>query len=100
MVTGTCILNEVIHTSSADELVKKCKNRSVFEEDELRRLFNNEEYKTIVKILYLYPFESKVNYNTLDINNLLGDKGPRLNSKLSKEQYKELLKLGKGDNLQ
>lgn len=100
VVTGTCILNEVIHTNSADELVKQCKNRSVFEEDELRRLFNDEGYKTIVKILYLEPFESKVNYNTLDINNLLDDKGPRLNSKLSKEQFKKLLKLGKGDNLQ
>lgn len=94
-VTGVCILNEVIKTSSADELVKKCQNRSVFTEAELRYLYSKKNFTTIVKVLYLKPFDHKINYDCLNATGLLGTKGgPRLNSKLSYKQYLELVKLG------
>ena len=94
-VTGVCILNEVIKVSSADELVEKCQNRSVFTESELRGLYNRMRFTTIVKVLYLKPFDHKVNYDCLENNGLLGTRGgPRLNSKLTHEEYLELVKLG------
>ena len=94
-VTGVCILNEVIKVSSAAELVEKCQNRSVFTESELRDLYNKMCFTTIVKVLYLKPFDHKLNYNCLENNGLLGTRGgPRLNSKLTHEEYLELVKLG------
>ena len=94
-VTGVCVLNEVIKTSSADELVKKCQNRSVFTESELRELYTKKSFTTIVKVLYLRPFDHKVNYDCLESKDLFGTRGaPQLNSKLSREEYLELVKLG------
>lgn len=99
-ITGVCILNEVIKTSSVDELVKECQNRSVFTEPELRELYNEKNYTTIVKVLYLKPFDHKINYDRLNAACLLGTKGgPRLNSKLSYEEYLELVKLGEGEEI-
>lgn len=94
-ITGVCVLYEVIKISSVDELVEKCQNRSVFTESELRELYNKKRFTTIVKVLYLKPFDHKVNYNCLEIRGLLGTRGaPQLNSKLSREEYLELVKLG------
>lgn len=94
-ITGVCVLDEVIKISSVDELVEKCQNRSVFTESELRELYNKKRFTTIVKVLYLKPFDHKVNYNCLEIRGLLGTRGaPQLNSKLSREKYLELVKLG------
>lgn len=93
--TGVCILNEVIRTSSVDNLVEKCQNRSVFTELELRELYFKRSFTTIVKVLYLKPFSRKINYDCLDGSGLLGTRGaPQLNSKLSYEEYLELVKLG------
>lgn len=94
-VTGVCILSEVIKTSSADELVRKCQNRSVFTETELRELYNERKFTTIVKVLYLKPFSHKINYDCLGKTGLLGDRNaPQLNSKLSEKEFLELEKLG------
>lgn len=94
-VTGTCILNEVNKTSSADELTKICKNRSVFTEEEIKELYDNRMYRTVVKVLYLKPFTHKVNYACLKDLNLLGTSdAPRLNSKLTYEEYEKLNKIG------
>lgn len=93
-VTGVCILSEVTHTSSPDDLVNKCKNRSVFTEAELRELYVKRRFTTIVKVLYLKAFDRKINYDFLESEGLLSTQGPRLNSKLTYEQYLELVKLG------
>lgn len=94
-ITGVCILNEVIQTTSPSELVEICKNRSVFSEEELRELYINREFTTVVKVLYLKPFDCRVNYDSLDSNNLLGTmNAPRLGSKLTYEEYLKLIRMG------
>ena len=95
IVTGVCILSEVIRTSSVDELVEKCQNRSVFTESELRELYTIRNFTTIVKVLYFKPFDCKINYDCLESAGLLGTRGaPQLNSKLTYKDYQELVKLG------
>lgn len=95
IVTGVCILSEVIRTSSVDELVEKCQNRSVFTESELRELYTIRNFTTIVKVLYFKPFDCKINYDCLESAGLLGTRGaPQLNSKLTYKEYQELVKLG------
>lgn len=94
-VTGVCILNEVIHVSSPQELANICKNRSVFTESELKELYFDRKFTTVIKILYLKPFNHKINNYCLCNNNLLGTScGPRLNSRLSYEEYYKLIELG------
>ena len=64
-------------------------------ESELRELYTKKHFTTIIKVLYLKPFDHKVNYNCLESKDLLGTRGaPQLNSKLSREEYLELVKLG------
>ncbi len=95
IVTGVCILNEIIRVANVDELLKECQNRSVFEEDELKDLYTKRKFTTIVKVLYLKPFSHKLNYDCLKRNGLLGTRGaPQLNSKLTCEEYSKLVKLG------
>lgn len=94
-VTGICILNEVIKTFSPDDLVKICKNRSVFTESELKELYIKRKYTTVIKILYLKSFDRKVTYEQLEKEKLLGScNAPRLNSIIPYEKYLKLVKLG------
>lgn len=94
-VTGSCVLNEVIHISSADELIEKCQNRCVFAESELRELYDKRKFTTIIKVLYLQPFIHKINYDCLQRHELLGTRNsPQLNSRISYDEYKEVVKLG------
>ena len=60
----------------------------------LRELYVKRRFTTIVKVLYLKAFDRKINYDCLESEGLLSTQGPRLNSKLTYEQYLELVKLG------
>ena len=99
VVTGICVLNEVVFSKTVDEFVNICKNKSVFSEEELRKFYNTKKYRTIIKILFLNGFENKVNLDSLYKNSVLYEKGkgPRINTEISKEKYDILLTLGNGD---
>ena len=99
VVTGICVLNEVVFYKSVDEFVNICKNKSVFSEEELRTFYNTKKYRTIIKVLFLNGFENKVNLDSLYKNSVLYEKGkgPRINTEISKEKYDILLTLGNGD---
>ena len=99
VISGDGIIQEVITVNSIDELIANCKNKSVFTEDNLRDLYYNRHYRTVVKILFLHGFESKVNLKKLQDLNILNDlKTPQFNTILSIEDYDLIKKLGKGED--
>ena len=99
VISGDGIIQEVITVNSIDELIANCKNKSVFTEDNLRDLYYNRHYRTVVKILFLHGLASKVNLKKLQDLNILNDlKTPQFNTILSIEDYDLIKKLGKGED--
>lgn len=81
-----------------ENFVKECKNRSVFSEIELRSLFKNNGYRTIIKTLFLEGFDNKVNLATLRNNGIISEEdAPRINTMISKNNFEKLKHLGRKD---
>ena len=92
------LLEKVTCREDKENFVKECKNRSVFSEQELRSLFRNKGYRTIIKILFLEGFDNKVNLATLRNNGILSeDEAPRINTMISKTNFEKLKHLGRRD---
>ncbi len=98
VVTGISILNEIKFPRKEEDFIKECNNRSVFTEQELRCFYRTGKYKTIIKVLYLDNFNNKVNLKSMIDNGILKERGPRLNTMISKKQAEKLLKLGGKDD--
>ncbi|NLF43310.1 MAG: hypothetical protein GX587_11490, partial [Bacteroidales bacterium] len=93
VVTGIAIVGDIIYTSNVDECITLCKNRSIFSEEEIRRLY--PKYPTIIKLLDYVSFNNKVILNELyDVGIIAKDFGPRPFESLTKEQYEIVKKLG------
>ena len=87
------IVEEIIETSSADECVAICKNRSIFEEKEIQEQYKKR--KTIIKLLDYLPFNTKVTLEKLYENNIVEqNSGPRPFEKITKEQYNIIYSIG------
>ncbi len=98
VISGIAILNEVKYATSVDDLLNECKNRSIFSENELKRFYNQDSYKTIVKVLLLKSFDKKVNLNNIYDNNILSESiGPTIRAEISIDGYQKLMNLGFGD---
>ena len=94
VISGVCILNEIIRPQKLEDFLALCKNRTVFSEDELRMYYEKRNYKTIIKVLLLKPFDRKINYKTLKDEGILDESGPRLNSIISPKRQNMLFNLG------
>ena len=82
-----------------EDFIKECRNKSAFTEQELKALFENEKYRTIIKVLFIEGFDKKVNLATLYDSGILSQsKGPRLNTILSKQNFEKLKKIGRRTN--
>lgn len=93
VISGIAIVEEVLFPENADECVKLCKDRSIFEENSIRILYQN--YKTIVKLLDYQAFKNKVILDDLRQNGIVSwDGGPRPFTPLSKEHFDIIYKLG------
>lgn len=99
VVSGVSILSEIIYPNSLDEYLKICKNRSVFSEDELKKFYITNNYRTVIKLLFLKPFDKKVNLNDLYENDIIDQsKGPRISTFISEDNFIKLEKLGLEEN--
>lgn len=99
VVSGIGIIQEIKYFYNEEDFVQECKNKSVFNEQELKHLFENRGYRAILKILFLEGFDNKINLYMLREYEILGkDDSPRLNTILSKERFDKLLKIGRGKN--
>ena len=95
VITGIGIIQNITYVSDEERLIGECKNKSVFSEQELRDLFRNSNYKTIIKVLFLKGFNNKVNLNSLYINGiLLEGEAPRINTFLSNDRFEKLKRIG------
>ncbi len=95
VVSGICILEEVLHPNNFQDFLNVCKNRSVFSEEQLNEFYNQNNYRTIIKVLFLKPLNNKITLNDLYANNIIDEtRGPRLTTEISKEKFEKLLELG------
>lgn len=95
VVSGICILQDVIYPKSYEEYLKVCNNRSVFSENQLKSFYYEKGYHTVLKVLFLKPLDKKIILHDLKQNNIIDEnKGPRLTTTISKDKFDKLLELG------
>lgn len=95
VITGTAILQEVIYPESEEQFLKAVKNKSVFSLEELKSFYESGQYRTIVKVLFLKPFERKVTLAKLSELGIVDDySGPRINTSITPSQANDILKEG------
>ncbi len=93
VVTGIAIMEQVIETRRIEECINICKDRSIFNETDIRRIYKN--YHTVVKLLDYIPFRNKVTLDTLYENGIIEqDSGPRPFTQLTEEHFNSIYQLG------
>ncbi len=96
VITGRAIIQDIFHTSNVEECIEKCKDRSIFKEEDIRAKY--DDMPVVVKLLALDTFERKVNLNYLRENGIIEqDGGPRPFRALTKEQFDLICKKGTGE---
>lgn len=95
VLTGMAVIEEIIFTKSVDECIEKCKNRSIFDENEIRYLYFEKKYTVIVKLLDCGTFKNKVKLEQLYANKIVEEgSGPRSFDIISKTQFETIYRLG------
>lgn len=95
VITGIAIIEDIIYTQTIDECVEKCKNRSIFDEEQIRFLYQTKKYSVIIKLLDYVSFKNKITLNQLYVNDIVASgSGPRPFEHLTKEQFETIYKLG------
>lgn len=93
VVTGIAIVQEIIKTKSVDECIKICKDKSIYNEDDIRVI--HKMRPNVVKLLDYKPFARKVTLKELRDAGIVGKTtGPRSFDGVTKEQYETIYKLG------
>lgn len=106
-VTSYCVVNDIIQAKvngsyliTFDELKTKIKNKSVFDEAELLRQYNNNKNVMVIELVYYGFFGSgnNINLDWLDNNGLWIDEEPYpTDIRLTEEQFKTILTEGNVD---
>lgn len=96
VVTTVGVVESVIDgLQSEDEFVLKCRKRSVFSDDELKKHWNYNQYNRpfIVNFLYTYSFPKRPNLAKLiELGVIAGvDSAPRGFEPISKEQFYKII---------
>ena len=104
-VTSYCVITDIIvikeknkYRMPFDELLGRIRNKSVFDEQELKSKYDNERNLTIVEMLYYGYFGAgnNVNWVWLKENNFWGDGYPTT-KELTQDQFKAILTEGRVD---
>ena len=95
VVSGICILQDVIYPKTFEDYLKACTNRSVFDQEQLKSFYYEKGYRTVLKVLFLKPLDKKIILYDLIQNDIIEEeKGPRLTTTISKEKFELLLEMG------
>lgn len=96
VISGCCVLEEIKTAKSYDEFQKLCKNKSVFTTQELCKFYEENKYRTVVKVLFLKSLNTKVTLGDLEYNGIVpsSNSGLRITTALTKDSYELILKLG------
>lgn len=93
VVTGIAILGDVISPANVDECIDICKDRSIFTEEQIRKMYLKRS--TIIKLLDYISFKNKVTLNSLyNFGIIAMNSGPRPFENLTEEQFNTIYKLG------
>ena len=93
VLTGIAIIEGIIDTNSIEECLSLCKNRSVFEEHEIIKMYKKRP--RIIKLLDYMPFTNKIPLDYLWKQGIVvPGKGPQTFDLLTKEQFNDIFKLG------
>lgn len=93
VVTGIAIVQEIIKTKSVEECIKICKDKSIYNEGNIRVI--HKKRPNVVKLLDYKPFARKVTLKELRDAGIVGKTtGPRSFDGVTKEQFKIIYKIG------
>lgn len=93
VITGVAIIEDLIYTTSIQQCINECKNRSIFSEEEIKML--HSKYPLVVKLLDFIPFKNKVILDKLYKYNIVDEpSGPRPFMAITKEQFDYIYQLG------
>ncbi|MCI9031286.1 MAG: ASCH domain-containing protein [Clostridia bacterium] len=93
VVTGLALIQEIIPTTNVDECIAICKNRSIFSEEEIRKVHG--QYHIVVKLLDFITFKKPIPLSKLRELNVFDYKsGPRPFTSISNEDYQIICDLG------
>lgn len=93
VVSGVAILQEILYPESEEQYLKLVKNKSVFTINELKSFYS--KYRTVVKLLFLRPFEKKVSLGKLAEFGIVDPfSGPRINTSITPVQAEKIIKEG------
>ena len=98
VVTGVVIIEEILKTNSTKECIDICKDRSIFSEEEIKKL--HTKYPIVVKLLDFKTFKNKINLEKLYENNIVDNgRGPRPFQQLTENDFKIIYELGTGEKI-
>ena len=96
VVSGVAIIEEIIETRTVEECIALCKNRSIFSEEEIRKV--HQKYPTIIKLLDYQSFNHKIIRKELNDHGILDmTSGPRPLEAIKREYFDFIVKLGMED---
>lgn len=97
VISGMAILQEIIYPKSEEEYLSLVKNKSVFTDDELKSLYRDNRYRTVIKLLFLKPFDRKVTLKRLYDLGIFDEscnEAPRINTVISHEDARKIIREG------
>ena len=95
VVTSICVISEIYRDlKSKEEMLDICKNRTVFNSEELENIWKYSSNKIqIIKMLYIAPFETKIILKQLrDMGIIEQTSGPRPFDEISNDQFDTIMK--------
>ncbi len=91
--SGLAVLEEIIKPDTLEKYLNECKNKSVFNQDQLTCFYNNKKYRTVIKLITYKPYTNKILLNELIERNLYNyDEGPRPFDEIPRSLYDLFLK--------
>lgn len=94
-VTGYAIIQNIYYPKDFDEYKKICSNKSVFNDAQLESMYYVENRRTVIDLLFVKSFDSKIILNDLIANSIIDpNRGPRISTLMTKEQFEKIIKLG------
>lgn len=97
VLTGIAVLEDIKYNLTLDKFLLESK-RSVFSQEELKNLYLNKSYKTIIKLIYHSKFEKKIILKNLWEEKIIDEPkgpGPKLFYKISKDQFLKIRQMSK-----
>lgn len=93
--TCLAVLEEIVIPKTKDEYINVCTNKSVFENDELIKFYDDKKYRTVIKLIPYKTYFNKISLGQLIDTGLVNqNSGPRPFEEIPSNFYELFLKEG------